>query len=68
MTMIRQFRTFTKFDYFLEDRIEAGMVLQGWEVKIMRAGDLIELSAKSNGRCLLKNMISNISSSVPKVS
>ena len=27
-----------KFDYFLEDRLEAGMVLQGWEVKSLRAG------------------------------
>jgi SsrA-binding protein len=27
-----------RFDYFIEDRFEAGMVLQGWEVKSMRAG------------------------------
>lgn len=27
-----------KFDYHLEERIEAGMVLEGWEVKSMRAG------------------------------
>jgi SsrA-binding protein len=27
-----------KFDYFLEDRFETGMVLQGWEVKSLRAG------------------------------
>ncbi|HTC51876.1 MAG TPA: SsrA-binding protein SmpB [Steroidobacteraceae bacterium] len=27
-----------RFDYFIEDRFEAGMVLQGWEVKAMRAG------------------------------
>ena len=26
------------FDYFLEDRLEAGLVLQGWEVKSLRAG------------------------------
>lgn len=25
-------------DYFIEDRFEAGMVLQGWEVKAIRAG------------------------------
>jgi SsrA-binding protein len=25
-------------DYFIEDRYEAGMVLQGWEVKAIRAG------------------------------
>jgi SsrA-binding protein len=27
-----------RFEYFIEDRFEAGMVLQGWEVKAMRAG------------------------------
>ncbi len=27
-----------KFDYFLEDRLEAGIVLEGWEVKSLRAG------------------------------
>ena len=27
-----------RFDYFIEDRIEAGVALQGWEVKSMRAG------------------------------
>jgi SsrA-binding protein len=27
-----------RFDYFIEDRYEAGIVLQGWEVKSMRAG------------------------------
>jgi len=27
-----------RFDYFIEDRYEAGLVLQGWEVKAMRAG------------------------------
>ena len=26
------------FDYFFEERYEAGMVLEGWEVKSMRAG------------------------------
>ncbi|MBR6026005.1 MAG: SsrA-binding protein SmpB [Neisseriaceae bacterium] len=25
-------------DYFIEDKIEAGLVLQGWEVKAIRAG------------------------------
>lgn len=25
-------------DYFIEERFEAGMVLEGWEVKAMRAG------------------------------
>lgn len=27
-----------KFDFFIEDRIEAGMELQGWEVKSLREG------------------------------
>jgi SsrA-binding protein len=27
-----------RFDYFIEDRYEAGLALQGWEVKAMRAG------------------------------
>ncbi|MBO9535671.1 SsrA-binding protein SmpB [Herbaspirillum sp.] len=26
------------FDYFIEERFEAGIVLQGWEVKSIRAG------------------------------
>ena len=27
-------------DYFIEDRFEAGLVLQGWEVKALRAGKI----------------------------
>ncbi len=27
-----------KFDYFIEERFEAGLVLEGWEVKSIRAG------------------------------
>ena len=27
-----------RFDFFIEDRVEAGLALQGWEVKSMRAG------------------------------
>jgi SsrA-binding protein len=27
-----------RYDYFIEDRYEAGLQLQGWEVKSMRAG------------------------------
>ena len=27
-----------RFDYFIEERIEAGIALEGWEVKSMRAG------------------------------
>src|SRR6516225_11537973 len=26
------------FDYFIEERFEAGIVLEGWEVKAIRAG------------------------------
>ena len=29
-----------KHEYFIEERFEAGMVLQGWEVKSLRAGRL----------------------------
>ena len=27
-----------RFDYFIEERLEAGLVLEGWEVKSLRAG------------------------------
>ena len=27
-----------RFEYFIEDRFEAGLVLEGWEVKALRAG------------------------------
>jgi SsrA-binding protein len=27
-----------RFDYFIEERLEAGLVLEGWEVKAIRAG------------------------------
>ncbi len=29
-----------RYDYFIEDRFEAGMALQGWEVKSLRAGKI----------------------------
>ena len=29
-----------RHDYFIEDRIEAGLALQGWEVKSLRAGKI----------------------------
>jgi SsrA-binding protein len=38
-------------EYFIEDRYEAGMVLQGWEVKSLRAGR-VQLD---QGYILLKN-------------
>lgn len=36
MTIVDNKKAF--FDYFIEERFEAGIVLQGWEVKAMRAG------------------------------
>ena len=27
-----------RFDYFIEEKVEAGLALQGWEVKSMRDG------------------------------
>jgi len=29
-----------RFDYFIEERLEAGLVLEGWEVKSLRAGHI----------------------------
>ena len=29
-----------RFDYHIEERHEAGMVLQGWEIKAIRAGQV----------------------------
>jgi SsrA-binding protein len=29
-----------RFDYFIEDEFEAGLVLEGWEVKSLRAGKI----------------------------
>ena len=36
MTIVDNKKAF--FDYFIEDRFEAGIVLEGWEVKAIRAG------------------------------
>jgi SsrA-binding protein len=36
MTIVDNKKAF--FDYFIEDRYEAGIVLEGWEVKSIRAG------------------------------
>ncbi len=36
MTIVDNKKAF--FDYFIEERFEAGIVLQGWEVKSIRAG------------------------------
>ena len=40
-----------KFDYFIEKRFEAGLVLEGWEVKSLRAGK----GNLSDSYVLLKN-------------
>ena len=40
-----------RHDYFIEDRYEAGLALQGWEVKALRAGRL----QLSEGYVLLRN-------------
>ncbi|KFI23024.1 SsrA-binding protein SmpB [Nitrosococcus oceani] len=39
-----------RHDYFIEERYEAGLVLEGWEVKSLRAGR-VQLN---EGYCLLK--------------
>jgi SsrA-binding protein len=36
MTIVDNKKAF--FDYFIEDRYEAGLMLEGWEVKAIRAG------------------------------
>ena len=36
MTLVDNKKAF--FDYFIEERFEAGLVLEGWEVKAIRAG------------------------------
>ena len=38
-----------RFDYFIEERVEAGVALQGWEVKSMRAGKAQLTAAESRG-------------------
>jgi SsrA-binding protein len=47
-----------RFDYFLEDKYEAGMELYGWEVKSARAGS-VNLQESfvffDRGQCFLKN-------------
>ncbi|MDA3878558.1 MAG: SsrA-binding protein SmpB [Halothiobacillus sp.] len=40
-----------KFDFFLTDRYEAGIVLEGWEVKALRAGK----AQLTDAHILLKN-------------
>jgi SsrA-binding protein len=40
-----------RFDYFIEERLEAGLALQGWEVKSLRAGK----AQITEGYVLVKN-------------
>ncbi len=40
-----------KHDYFIDERVEAGIVLQGWEVKALRAGRV----NISDGYIIVKN-------------
>ena len=40
-----------KHDYFIEDRLESGLILEGWEVKSLRAGK-IQLS---DSHVIIKN-------------
>lgn len=40
-----------RFDYFIEDEYEAGLVLEGWEIKSLRAGKI----NLSDAHVILKN-------------
>lgn len=49
-----------RHDYFIEDRLEAGIVLEGWEVKSLRAGKCQLVDSHvfiKNGEAFLSNMI-----------
>nr|VFK51103.1 MAG: SsrA-binding protein [Candidatus Kentron sp. TUN]VFK52522.1 MAG: SsrA-binding protein [Candidatus Kentron sp. TUN]VFK52843.1 MAG: SsrA-binding protein [Candidatus Kentron sp. TUN] len=55
-----------RFDYFIEERLEAGIALQGWEVKSLRAGR-IQLKEsyvvlKGSEICLIGAHVSPLSS------
>ena len=49
-----------RFDFFIEDRFEAGLVLQGWEVKSLRAKS-VQLSDAyvfvKNGEAFVSNVL-----------
>jgi len=49
-----------KFDFFIEDRFEAGLSLQGWEVKSLRAGK-VQLAESyvfiKNGEAFISGMV-----------
>ena len=48
MTIVDNKKAF--FDYFIEERFEAGLVLEGWEVKAIRAGQAQMQLMQSNNR------------------
>lgn len=49
-----------RHDYFIEDRLEAGIVLEGWEVKSLRAGKCQLVDSHvfiKNGEAFVANVI-----------
>lgn len=49
-----------RHDYFIEDRMEAGMVLQGWEAKSLRAGKVQLVDSYvfiKNGEAWISNLL-----------
>ena len=49
-----------RHDFFIEDRFEAGLVLQGWEVKSLRAGRVQIVDAHvflKNGEAFVSNLL-----------
>ena len=49
-----------KHNFFIEDRFEAGLVLQGWEVKSLRAGHIQIVDAHvfiKNGEAFISNLL-----------
>ena len=49
-----------KHDFFIEDRFEAGIALQGWEVKSLRAGRIQIVDAHvflKNGEAFISNLL-----------
>jgi SsrA-binding protein len=49
-----------RHDFFIEDRFEAGIALQGWEVKALRAGRIQIVDAHvflKNGEAFISNLL-----------
>ena len=57
-----------RFDYFIEDRFEAGLMLEGWEVKSLRAGKVQLVDSyviiKNNEAWLLGALITRVYASM----